>query len=876
MQFDVHPLGLVASLPRDGLRTFDGPVVELGSGFAEWYGLEYRQGGRAYPGVAEGVAPDWTSREAIVPLRSESGLDWTHATARLHDALITTRFSFDSNGPYVIVEVRIDNLGRSAMRDVVYTREWRTASTGGWTFPPDSGAVDALPKDVARVRWKLGDLQPDASGRVTFSFLTSRQKPAPLQPLDVPLSLWTSPAFPSGVTYGAVLGISWGDYDGDDYPDVFCTWSKRLWRNLGGQGWSLVATLDALLPNTQLRYGCSFGDWDANGVQDLATAPRFGTDSKLHLLHNDGNLQFHDIAGNPLLVDVQPFGDAETLCWGDVDGDARLDLFVPVYPSWMGGPGNFFLHNIGAGPSGDFAFRERSATAGLDNPPQASRPEGAQFADLDGDGDLDLFSNGTLYRNRSQPGVPSFAALADASSGIGFTSVLDEGAQIFDFDLDGDLDLAVAYTSFPGVCIWEARGDGTFFALEPGVIQSPFIGLGLGLSAEDWDNDGDIDFSTRQVFRRNMLVETGVRSFVVATHSIPANHINSATPAWADWDKDGDLDCALGNWFEQGRFYANSTYDALTPAENRRYLRVRPVKESQAVSRGLDVEYGASVELRVKNVPDPWRRKKFTSSSAGYLNQNEYALHFGLPPDPTPGNPASDLELGVLVDFPVVSESAPWRVDEHVNPLLGNVALAKLVSREIKVFRVGEVAFDGVGAGPVANVSPQLVASAGGLVHSAVTTAIPPLVPSPNANTWTTLEVRTPAQGADVLVDEIVIDGQLALPFACSAGSFNLVLWDFSVPSHPVRVATKTASTSPRNSRTSVPWDLRLAPGRTYRIAAHLASWRATDVVLPVDHGNLKAIGAARYTDPEPCNATALSGVGLDAAHVYFALLFHG
>ncbi len=347
------------------------------------------------------------------------------------------------------------------------------------------------------------------------------------------------------------------------------------------------------------------------------------------------------------------------------------------------------------------------------------------------------------------------------------------------------------------------------------------------LSAEDWDNDGDIDFTTREVFRRNMLVETGVRGFVVATHSIPPAHIAQATPAWADWDKDGDLDCALGNFGGSGRFCYNSTYDASTPLADRRYIRIRPVMQSPTVPRGLDVEYGATAEIRVLNAPDPWRRRKFTSSSAGYLNQKEYTLHFGLPGDPTPNDPATDLEFSVLVDFPVVQQSAPWRVDEHVNPRLADVALASLTSpasREIKVFRIGEVVIDGVGTGPLPGVSPQLMASAGGLVHSTVTRAIPPLISSLDANTWAALELSTPTGGADVLVDEIVIDGQLAAPFACSGASFNLALWDFTVPGHPLRLTTLSATTSARNSRTSIPWNLHLAPGRVYRIAG---TWRA-------------------------------------------------
>jgi hypothetical protein len=183
---------------------------------------------------------------------------------------------------------------------------------------------------------------------------------------------------------------------------------------------------------------------------------------------------------------------------------------------------------------------------------------------------------------------------------------------------------------------------------------------------------------------------------------------------------------------------------------------------------------------------------------------------------------------------------------------------------------------DGRSTGAVHGVSPQLVTSAGGLVHCAVNAAIPPVVPSPvGGNVWAALEVSVPAGGSDVLVDELVIDGQLAAPFQCLTASFNLVLWDFTNPLQPLRVATKSAATSARNSRTSIAWDLRLLAGHTYRFGAHLASYRATSVALPVDHGNLEVRASAFYADNEPCNASKLSAAPLDDARVYFAVVFH-
>jgi hypothetical protein len=497
---------------------------------------------------------------------------------------------------------------------------------------------------------------------------------------DVPLSLWTSASYPNGLDLGGTVGVSFGDYDGDGFVDIFAGWSGNLWRNEFGAGWAPAVNLQNLMPPTQLRYGSSFGDFDNDGLPDIAIAPRVAAlgDDRLHLLHNLGGGNFADVAGDPSVVDVQPRGNAETLCWADVNGDGNLDLFVPVYPAWEGGPGNFFLLNQGpTGIQGAYQFIESSGPAGLDNPPGSSRPEGAQFVDVDGDGDVDLYAGGTLFQNVSTATAVRFHALDSLASGIGLPASLDEGAMFFDYDLDGDFDLVVAYSN-EGVRIWENRGDGTFFVAEPGIVDEPMTGLNLGMSAEDWDNDGDVDFTTRGVFRRNMMIEEGRRHFAVASTSIRSADLTSATPAWGDWDKDGDLDCALGNWGSDGWLYENTMYSSTTAPSAKRYMRVRVARDSRTVARGLETEYGAAVELRVLGGSDPFRHRKFVASSHGYLNQNEYTLHFGLP---------DAARVDVSVDFPVLAAGGTWRVDKRVNPVLGDIDPAALIDREITVTR---------------------------------------------------------------------------------------------------------------------------------------------------------------------------------------------
>ncbi len=674
---------------------------------------------------------------------------------------------------------------------------------------------------------------------------------SPGVPPDVPLSLWTSSAYPQGLDFGDTMGISFGDYDGDGDIDVFACWSGNLWRNVAGMDWQLAGNLATLVPPTERRYGASFGDYDNDGLLDIATAPRIPAwgDDRMHLLHASQGAGFTDIASDPALVDVQPYGNAETLCWADVDDDADLDLFVPVYPAWSGGPGNFFLTNQGPEPDGTHRFVEASASAGLDNPPGTSRPEGAQFVDVDGDGAVDLFANGTLYRNESSRGIPAFQALDEAASGIGLRGSIDEGAAFFDYDLDGDFDLVVSYVT-EGVRIWENRGDGTFFAAEPGIVDSPMTGLNLGVSAEDWDNDGDVDFTTRGVFRRNMRIEEGARHFAVASTTIPLADRSSATPAWGDWDRDGDLDCALANWGGTGKLYENTTYTSSTLAAPKRYLRVRPVRDSTRVPRGLETEYGAAVRVRRSSPPSGFTLEKFVASAHGYLNQNEYTLHFALPETGA---------VDVAVDFPGLSTDGVWRVDKAVNPSLGGLNPANLLDREITVTRCGDVVIDGVRHEPIPLAPPRLSSTVPRVEGSLAEPTMPETSGSYAGVAFDTLGARVP-----LALREIVLDGQLDFPNSCGAGSRNIALWDVTDPQHPAIVdgATLDETTSARNRRSTFRVDFPLAAERVYRLVARVTELRPLPVVAGAQ--GLTVRGGLSFFHDAGCSGNGVVAAAFD------------
>jgi hypothetical protein len=862
---ELSPGGALAQVPVEGLFVVDGPSVALrAADWADWFGITFRDQRGLHEGVGAGRSPDWAGRAPVEPRGLRAGLGWTLARARSGPLEIATRVELEDE--LVIVTVTLHNRGDEELVDLFYSREWLAPRANGWTFPPDLPARPA-PAGLARRLWMLDDLAPRATTGLTFSFRIGEERPRLGDP-EVPLALYVDSRWPMGVVLGQTNGVSFGDYDADGWIDMFSCMSARLLRNEEGTTWRLAADLDSVLPTTSNRYGSSFGDYDNDGLPDIGTEPRTNAgDSCMHLLHNLGGAVFEDIAIDPLLFEGQPCNaPSETICWGDVEEDGDLDVFLPVYGLRLG-PGNSFMENLGpTGPMGAHRFRETSAEAGLDNPPMTARPEGAQFVDVDDDGDMDLYSNGTLYQNQSED-RPRFVAMSETGNGIGLRDDLDEGAAFLDYDMDGDQDLAIVYSQ-RGTRLWESRGDGTFF--QPmGLIDEARTGLDLGLSAEDWDMDGDVDFTTRQVFRRNRFVEDGERHFTVATHDIPANHLTSATPAWGDWDKDGDLDCALGNWQSVGHFYENTLWDAALPADQKPYLRVRVVRDDPRVPRGLETEYGANVELVLHG--DPFRREKFVASGHGYLNQNEYVLHFALPRGPNPLVPVEGLVVDVVVDFPSRASRGVLRVDRHVNPALGDVVVADLADREVVVFRSGRVLLDGVEHAPALDaLGPRLFATGGGLALPDPELGLPePTLTAPEGQ-WVGIELVTPPTRR-VLVKELVLDGQL-VP-APRQSPFNLALWDVTDAEHPRLVLAASAATSKRNRRSAHPFVASLEPSRVYRCVAHVEERRATASPGPRGRHGLVLRGGLDFLDTDPSTGKAVVEAAL-AEEVALALRY--
>lgn len=260
----------------------------------------------------------------------------------------------------------------------------------------------------------------------------------------------------------------------------------------------------------------------------------------------------------------------------DFDGDGRLDLFFV-----NGKP--FRREARRATPAlyrnrGDGTFEDVTAKAGL---AVELYGLGAAAADVDNDGDADLFVSGLggnrLFRN----GGGRFTDATARSGLAGDAASFGTSAAFFDFDNDGRLDLFlaryVAWTeatdlfctldgktksyctpeSYKGESpvLWKGRGDGTFedVTKKAGLFDPASKGLGVALL--DVDADGFLDLAVANDTQPNRLYRNrgnGTFEEIGVAAGIGFSETGAARAGMgidaADWAEDGRAGLAIGNF----------------------------------------------------------------------------------------------------------------------------------------------------------------------------------------------------------------------------------------------------------------------------------------------------------------------------------------
>lgn len=250
---------------------------------------------------------------------------------------------------------------------------------------------------------------------------------------------------------------------------------------------------------------------------------------------------------------------------GDVNGDGLEDIFIG---GSRGTPGSLFVQQR----DGSFV----STNTALFEADKLSEDAGSTFADVDGDGDLDLYvcSGSNEFPNSStalvdrlyiNDGRGSFTRSSQVLPTPRFESTSCVTAA--DYDNDGDLDLFVGVRVQPFVYgipgngyILNNDGKGNFTEVTRQVAPE-FYEMGMITDAvwSDIDNDGDKDLLVvGEYMPVTVFVNEGGR---LAKRTDAAGLANSN--GWwnrivpADLDGDGDMDFVLGNHGLNSRFKAS-------------------------------------------------------------------------------------------------------------------------------------------------------------------------------------------------------------------------------------------------------------------------------------------------------------------------------
>ena len=251
---------------------------------------------------------------------------------------------------------------------------------------------------------------------------------------------------------------------------------------------------------------------------------------------------------------------------GDYDNDGDIDLFIV-----RGDLGPNLLYRN----TGNLVFEEVAAAAALAYTKSATenhRHSGPMFADMDGDGDLDLFLGGLgldpslIFANNGD------GTFSDVTAGSGIDTLAARNnisAAFGDYDLDGDLDLFVAHWgtardySSPGDTEHLWRNDTDAFGIKfTSVSESAGISPSILTLPDDLTTPEDEDRTFAPTFARinddlypdilsvadfnysQFFINNQDGTFSNATDTDVIIDGNGMGSAVFDYDADGDLD-----WF---------------------------------------------------------------------------------------------------------------------------------------------------------------------------------------------------------------------------------------------------------------------------------------------------------------------------------------
>jgi hypothetical protein len=288
------------------------------------------------------------------------------------------------------------------------------------------------------------------------------------------------------------------------------------------------------------------------------------------LFRNRGDGTFEDATERSGLAALRG-GYGHGVAVGDIDNDGHPDLFITRWRSYA------LYRN-----RGDGTFEEITESWGLGG--DRDWPTSAAFADLDGDGDLDLYvchylkwdegdtrlcsdpDDPAIYHcnPRDFPSLPDHLFRNDSDRFVDVSAeagIVDEGGRglgvvACDLDDDGKVDLYVANDTTANY-LFRNLGGMRFeeVALASGAAANADGGFqaGMGVACGDLDGDGRPDLAVTNYYNESTTFFQNLGGGLFADHTatvglaVPSRYLLGFGAAFLDADADGRLDLLTVN-----------------------------------------------------------------------------------------------------------------------------------------------------------------------------------------------------------------------------------------------------------------------------------------------------------------------------------------
>ncbi|MEW6089077.1 MAG: CRTAC1 family protein [bacterium] len=357
--------------------------------------------------------------------------------------------------------------------------------------------------------------------------------------------------------------------------------------------------------------GVAVADFNNDGLLDFYVSNKGGGNV---LYQNTGDMKFIDVTTK---AGVNEAGYSLGSCWGDINNDGHIDLYVPKGGVYEIESNRLFLNN------GDGTFTDITGKAGVG---AKTFSYGSAMADIDHDGYLDIFcanygtnNKNILYKNN---GNSTFTEITEKAglSDLGWCW----SATFADVNGDGWDDLYVVHGRYPAGernKLYLNNGDGTFkdISNESGTDDSSW---GLGATFADIDNDSDLDlFVSNYQGGNKLFINDGTGHFKDFTKE---SHLDNYAgwgkgPVFADFDHDGYLDLYEADCKGPNHLYKNNGKGVFSDITDKiSEINCGMVKRSKGVATA-DFDNDGDIDLYVVNWSMPNRLFVNTRNDKNFL-----------------------------------------------------------------------------------------------------------------------------------------------------------------------------------------------------------------------------------------------------------------